>query len=49
MERLKHKIEKEINATEDNLRIYYIHGSREECVEIFGRDGYVDYEDALII
>ena len=49
LERLRQRIDKVVVPEEDNLRIYHIHGSREACVETYGRDGYVDYEDVLIV
>ncbi|MDR3707404.1 MAG: CRISPR-associated endonuclease Cas2 [Capsulimonadaceae bacterium] len=49
LERLRQRIDKVVIPEEDNLRVYHIHGSREDCVEIFGRDGYVDYEDVLLV
>ena len=49
LERLRQRIEKVVVPAEDNLRIYHIRGNREDCLETFGRDGYVDYEDILIV
>ena len=48
LERFRQRADKVVVPEEDNLRIYHIRGSREECVEIYGRDGYVDYEDVLL-
>lgn len=49
LERLRQRIDKVIVPDEDNLRIYHIHGRRDDCVDVYGRDGYVDYEDVLIV
>jgi CRISPR-associated protein Cas2 len=47
LEKLRQRVDKVVVPEEDNLRIYRIRGRREECLETFGRDGYVDYEDIL--
>jgi CRISPR-associated protein Cas2 len=49
MERLRQRVEKIVVPEEDNLRIYHVRGNRDDCVETFGRDGYVDYEDVLLV
>jgi CRISPR-associated protein Cas2 len=49
LEMLRQRVEKVVVPAEDNLRIYHLHGTRSDCVETFGRDGYVDYEDVLLV
>jgi CRISPR-associated protein Cas2 len=49
LERLRQRIDKVVIPEEDNLRIYHIRGTREACLETFGRDNFVDYEDILIV
>jgi CRISPR-associated protein Cas2 len=49
LEKVRQRIDKVVVPEEDNLRIYHIRGNREECVETFGRDGYIDYEDILVV
>ena len=38
-----------INKEKDSLRIYRLHGSREDCVESYGLDRYVDFEEPIIV
>lgn len=45
---LKDKLVKIINPEQDSLRIYHLQGKREDCVECFGRNTYVSFEDPLI-
>ncbi len=48
-ERLRQRVRAEIDSLEDSLRIYRLPGGRETLVESFGRDGYIDFTDPLII
>jgi CRISPR-associated protein Cas2 len=48
-ERLKRKLLSIINPEEDSLRIYHLRGKREEYLEAFGLDRYVDFGDALVV
>lgn len=47
--RLRVKLLKIIDRAEDSLRIYTLHGRREEVVEVHGRDLYVDPHDPFIV
>jgi len=38
-----------IDHKEDSLRIYVLRGGRDDALEAFGRDGYVDYTGPLIV
>lgn len=49
MERFRSKLLKIIDTEQDSLRIYRLSGSREEVVEVHGRDLYRDYNDPLIV
>ena len=33
---------------EDNLRIYWLRGRREDVVEAYGKDSYVSFKELLI-
>jgi len=49
LERLRQQLLKIIDPQEDSLRIYFLRGSREEVVEVYGRDGYVDFRGPLMV
>lgn len=49
MEKLRLKLLGAIDQRKDSLRIYRLLGGREGAVETYGRDGYVDFEDPLIV
>jgi CRISPR-associated protein Cas2 len=38
-----------IDSEEDSLRIYRLYGNREEIVESYGLDGYVDFDEPLVV
>ena len=48
-ERFKQRLLSEIDTEEDSLRIYHLPGGRDHVVESYGRDGYVDFSDPLIL
>ena len=48
-ETLQAKLLKIIDPALDNLRFYRLFGSREEAVEAFGIDKYVDFDEPLIL
>ena len=48
MEMLRMRLLKAIEKSEDNLRIYLLRGRREDVVEAYGKDSYVDFQDILI-
>ena len=47
-ERLRTRLLGIINSEEDSLRIYTLRERREECLEAYGRDAYVDFKGPLI-
>jgi CRISPR-associated protein Cas2 len=38
-----------MDVREDSLRLYRLSGAREEVLQVFGRDGWIDFEAPLII
>jgi CRISPR-associated protein Cas2 len=48
-EAMRAQLLKVIDPGEDNLRIYRLRGKREDVVESYGRDYYVDYTEPLIV
>lgn len=46
---LENRLLKVIHQQEDSLRIYTLRGRRQDVVKSFGRDGYVDFTDTLIV
>lgn len=38
-----------IDPATDSLRIYRLHGDREQCVECLGVNTYISFEDPLVI
>lgn len=48
LERLKLRLLKIIDQEQDSLRIYRLHGRREDVVQAFGRDTYINFADPLI-
>ncbi len=49
-ERLRAKLRSVIDPNEDSLRIYHLRGRREEYIEAYGIDRYIDFqEDALVV
>lgn len=49
LDALRDKLVRIIKPEEDSLRIYHLHGGREECLEKFGRDTYIDLDAPLIV
>ncbi len=49
METLRVRLRKAIEEREDNLRIYLLRGRREDVVEAYGKDCYVDFQQPLVI
>jgi CRISPR-associated protein Cas2 len=49
LERLRQRLLQEIDPATDNLRIYRLSSQREEVVEAYGRDQYVDFTGPLVI
>ena len=48
MEVFRRRLLKIINKEQDSLRIYRLRGGRKACVECYGRNLYVDYQEPLI-
>jgi CRISPR-associated protein Cas2 len=48
-ETLRSKLQKIIDPKLDSIRIYTLSSSREFCLECFGIDKYVDFDDPLIV
>lgn len=49
LERFRQRLLAIINVKEDSLRIYRLHGSREDAVETYGVDRYVDMQGPLVL
>lgn len=49
LERLRQRLLAIINKEEDSLRIYHLHGKRDEYLESYGRDTYVDFTEPLLV
>ena len=49
LDRLRDRLLKIIDPEADSLRIYRLRGNREDYLESFGRDTYIDFEEPLII
>jgi len=47
LEILKHRLLELIEPNEDSIRIYRLRGKREEIVESYGVDKYVDFDGPL--
>ena len=48
-EALRHRLVKTIEASTDSIRMYKLRQPREQSVESYGVDRYVDFEDPLIL
>lgn len=49
LERLRQRLLAIIDVKEDSLRIYRLHGPREDAVEAYGLDKYVDMQGPLVL
>ena len=49
LERLRSKLLKIIHKEEDSLRIYHLRGKRDDYLETYGRDLYVDFAEPLVV
>jgi len=49
LEKLRRRLLRIIDQEEDSLRIYRLSGPRERYVEAYGKDGYVDFKDPLLV
>ena len=48
LDRLRDRLVDIINPESDSLRIYYLRGRREDYLESYGRDTYIDFDEPLI-
>ncbi len=48
LEKLRAKLLDIIDREEDNLRIYFLYGSRETTIEVYGRDTWTDMSGPLL-
>lgn len=46
---LRAKLTAIIKPEEDSLRIYHLRGRREEYIEAYGLDKYIDFTDTLVV
>ena len=49
LERLRAKLRGIIKPETDSLRIYHLRGQREDYLEAYGVDKYVDFQDVLMV
>ena len=49
LQAFRHRLLKVIDPDKDSLRIYHLHGRRQDIVEAYGRDTWVDYNGPLIV
>lgn len=49
LEKLKQRLLKIIDPQKDSLRFYRLPGDRQQWVEVYGVDHYVDYDQPLVI
>lgn len=49
LERFLMRVVKEIDPSEDSLRVYTLPGSRERIVRVFGLDRRIDFQGPLIV
>jgi CRISPR-associated protein Cas2 len=49
LEQLRSDLLRIINKEEDSLRIYRLFGSRQDCLESYGIDRYVDFSGPMVV
>jgi len=49
LEQMRAELLKNINKDEDSLRLYRLHGPRQNCVESHGIDRYVDFSGPMVV
>lgn len=49
LERLRAKLVAVIDKSVDSLRIYYLRGRREEYIESYGIDRYIDFDEGVLV
>lgn len=49
MEKLRAKLKSIIDPKTDSLRIYHLKGRREDYLEAYGVDKYIDFQDVLVV
>ncbi len=48
-EMMRQRLLREIDPKQDSLRLYQLPGDREQGVEAYGRDDYVDFTGPLVV
>jgi CRISPR-associated protein Cas2 len=49
LETLRHRLVKAISQDEDNLRLYFLRGKRDDNIESYGIDKAIDFHQPLIL
>lgn len=49
LDELRHRLEAEMDAAEDSLRVYLLQGGRDGALYTYGRDTYRDFDEPLIL
>ncbi|MEP0766897.1 MAG: CRISPR-associated endonuclease Cas2 [Fimbriimonadia bacterium] len=49
LEKLRRKLLDVLESAEDSLRIYRLRQPREEHLEVYGRDRWIDFEGPLVV
>lgn len=49
LETLVSRIKKIMNPSEDSLRVYRLTGPRDKYLQIYGRDGWIDFQGPLVL
>lgn len=49
LEKMKLRLLDTIEPEEDSLRVYRLYGAREEVVDAYGRDGYIDFTSEPLV
>jgi CRISPR-associated protein Cas2 len=49
LERFLQRARNVMDERTDSLRVYVLAGSRERYLRVYGRDGWVDFEDTLVV
>lgn len=48
-EKMLGKVYEIMDSSADSLRVYFLKGTRDEFVQVYGRDGWVDFEAPLVV
>ena len=49
LEKMRQRLLSVISPVEDSLRLYRLRGSRDDIVESYGKDGYIDFTDETLL